>query len=61
MTEDTSIEQMVALGFVEESKQFRGRWKLTDKGRAAFEDFVRNNPDLAAAEFPEWVKIEWVH
>lgn len=59
MSEDMTIEQMVSAGFIHQVS--KDRWQLTEKGQKAFEKWVAEDPARTAKEFPEWVKIEWVH
>ena len=61
MSEDMTLEMMVSSGYVEKIPGKKDLWRMTEKGRTAFEALCRKNPELMAAEFPDWVKIDWVH
>lgn len=61
MSEDMTLEMMVSKGFVEKIPGKKDLWRMTDKGRTAFEDLCKAKPELMAKTFPEWVKIDWVH
>ena len=61
MNEDMQLQEMVRNGFISESPEKTGHWRLTDKGRKAFEKMVASDPKFYAKEFPEWVKIDWIH
>ncbi len=58
MNEDMDLQMMIDAGYLEHGA--KGLWRLTPKGKAAFERLVESDPKFYAKEFPEWVKIEWI-
>lgn len=60
MSEDMTLAMMVDAGYIEQADK-KGRWRLTPKGRAAFEKMVASDPKFYQKEFPDWIKIEWIN
>lgn len=49
------VRFMLNMGLVE--KVGPDKWILTESGRKDFEEMVRNDPDYARKNFPDWIHL----